>query len=355
MKRFNKMLVLFSLLLLLLSPIYLTGCGREGETGKKAFGDADTIELSYAFFAPANTFPAVQMEKWAEKVEKRTEGKVKVETFPGGTLLDEGNIYDGVLSGAADIGLGSPSYDPGRFPLLSGISLPVGFPSATVSSLVFYDLVKEFNPQELEEFKVLTAFTGEPGYIQSTEPVKNLEDLEGMELRAAGAGVPVLSALRAAPTGMPMPEVPEAIQTGVLDGVMTSREVLMDFNLAEMVDYVVDYPTVVVTFAAVMKEEKWEQLPPDVQETMDELGREMALFTGQYHDEENVEETMEWAVEKHDSEVISLPPEEKERWNERLEPLIDEWVEETEEKGLPGNNFLERLYQLRDEYAEKHD
>jgi TRAP-type C4-dicarboxylate transport system substrate-binding protein len=62
------------------------------------------LKLTYANFPPAATFPCVQMEHWAKEVEKRTGGKVKVQTFPGGTLLAAKNILDGVISGLADIG-----------------------------------------------------------------------------------------------------------------------------------------------------------------------------------------------------------------------------------------------------------
>ena len=51
--------------------------------------------------------------------------------------------------------------------------------------------------------------------IQTKTAVKNAADLAGMKLRAAGTGVPVLKALGAAPLGMPMPEVPKSVQTGV--------------------------------------------------------------------------------------------------------------------------------------------
>ncbi len=192
------------------------------------------IKLTYAFFAPARTFPGKQMAQWAQEIEKRTNGLVTVQTFPGSTLLGARDMYDGVLRGVADIGLGSPSYDPGRFPLTSGVALPVNFPNATVASLTLLDLMMEFKPVEYDKFKIITMFTTEPGHIQSRNQVENLNELKGMKLRAAGTGVPVLKALGAAPVGMPMPQVPESVQTGVIDGTMTSREVLKDFKLAEL-------------------------------------------------------------------------------------------------------------------------
>ena len=49
-----------------------------------------------------------------------------------------------------------------------------------------------------------------------------------------------------------------------------------------------------------------------------------------------------------------LSDEEIERWDELLEPLVDEWVAEIEGMGLPAQEFLDRLYELRDEHAGEH-
>ncbi|WP_418317075.1 TRAP transporter substrate-binding protein [Piscinibacter sakaiensis] len=315
--------------------------------------NAADITLTYAFFAPAGTFPAKQMAHWAEQVNKRTNGKVAVKTFPGGTLLGAKEMYDGVTKGVADIGLGAPSYDPGRFPLTSGVSLPVGFANATVASRTLWELTKEFKPKEFEEFKVIAMFTTEPGYIQSRKPVANAADLNGMKLRAAGTGVPVLKALGAAPIGMPMPEVPQSVQTGVIDGTMTSREVLQDFKLAETLKYVTDYPTVVVTFAAVMDKKRWDKLPADVQKVIDELAPEMATWTGNYHDNQNVGAAMKWAADQHKLQVLKLAPDEKARWDAKLKPMEDEWVAEMTAKGLPAAQYMKRMRELRDQFSKK--
>ncbi|OFZ87261.1 MAG: C4-dicarboxylate ABC transporter substrate-binding protein [Betaproteobacteria bacterium RBG_16_64_18] len=314
---------------------------------------AAEINLTYAFFAPARTFPGKQMAHWAEQVGKRTGGKVAVKTFPAGTLLGATEMYDGVTKGVADIGLGSPSYDPGRFPLTSGVSLPMGFTNATVASRTLWELTKELQPKEYENFKVIAMFTTEPGYIQSRSPVRNAADLKGMKLRAAGTGVPVLKALGAAPIGMPMPEVPQSVQTGVINGTMTSREVLQDFKLAETLKYVTDYPTVVVTFAAVMDRKRWEKLPADVKKVIEELAPEMAVWTGNYHDNENVGAALKWAAKEHKLQILSLAADERARWDAKLKPMEAEWVKEMNAKGLPAVRYLARLRELRDQFAKK--
>jgi TRAP-type C4-dicarboxylate transport system substrate-binding protein len=98
------------------------------------------------------------MERWAKEVEKRTGGRVKVQTFPGGTLLPAKNIFDGVVAGMADIGNFAMSYQPGRFPLSEAIDLPVGFRNARAASMALFDLIEKYQPKEFAKVKLITVF-----------------------------------------------------------------------------------------------------------------------------------------------------------------------------------------------------
>lgn len=326
---------------------------QQGATSTQAesASNQETIELSYAFFAPANTFPAVQMKKWAEELEKRTNGKVKVKLFPGGTLLTAKNMFDGVTNKVADIGLTATSYEPGRFPLLSISDMPSGYPNAEVASKVVYDLLQEYPPDALKDFKLITAFATEPSYIQSKKPAGSLAELKGQRLRISGANLPVLEALGAAPVGMGQAEAVEALQTGVIEGNVSSREILKDLKLGEMVKYVVDYPLTITSFVAVMNKDTWNSLPPDVQKVIDELGPEMADFTGKYLDQ-YVQEVLQWSKDTHGLEVISLSPEEKAAWDQKILLLQDKAVEEGKAKGLPGDEYKMKLYELIKKYKQ---
>ena len=344
MKKF--LLVLLSSLLFL--SIVATGCGGGRESGDNASGDV--IKLKYAFFAPASTFPAKQMETWTEELEKRTDGKVEVQLFPGGTLLAANNMYDGVKDGVADIGLSSTTYEPGRFPLLDIADMPSGYPNAEVASQVVYDLVNEYPPEAFKDFKIITAFATEPAHIQTVKPVRYLEDLKGMQVRISGSLTPILKKLGASPVGMAMSEVPESLQTGIIDGSISSREVLLDLKLAETVKYTTDYPLAINTFVAVMNKEVWESLPADVQKAIDDLGSEMAVFTGKYMDN-HVQEALKWSQEEEGLEIISLSKEEKARWDELIKPLQDDYVKELEGKGLPAKEYQIKLYELIEKYS----
>lgn len=326
-----------------------SGKGNDAETATQT---DETIELDYAFFAPANTFPAVQMEKWKEEVEKRTNGKVQINLFPGGTLLQADNMYDGVRNGIADIGLSSTTYEPGKFPLLSISDMPSGYKNAKVASKVVYELIKEYPPEALQDFKIITAFATEPAYIQSKERIASLEDLKGKQLRTAGETIPILERMGAAPVGMSQSEVPEALQTGIIEGYVSSREILKDLKLSEIVKYQTDYPLTLYTFIAVMKKEKWESLPSDVQNVIDELSEEMMLFTGEYLDN-HVQEALTWAQQEHGFETVSLTEEEKEKWDEIIHQLQQERVEQLEQEGYSAQAYLSKLKELVEKYNQE--
>ncbi|MDT0276366.1 TRAP transporter substrate-binding protein [Blastococcus goldschmidtiae] len=327
----------------------MAACGGGGGGGEG--GGEESITLSYAFFAPIASFPGVQMEEWAERMDECTDGQVEVEFFPGGSLLGSGDIYDGVSEGVVDIGMDSPAYDVGRFPLSSAVSLPVGFTNAEVASKTFLDLLTEYEPAEFDGYEIVTAFTTEPAYLQTQQPITSRSDLSGRELRAAGAGVPALQALGASPVGMPMPNVAESLQTGVITGYMSSREVLQDFGLAEQVSYVTDYPFGISnSFVAVMDEGRFAELPEDVQQCIQDLRPEMAEFASQYHDQDNVQPALEWAASEHGVETVELEPGEQEAFDETLSQLVDTWVDEVGGDFDP-QEVLDRVEELRDQYS----
>ncbi|MCE8022080.1 TRAP transporter substrate-binding protein [Halomonas sp. MCCC 1A11036] len=312
----------------------------------------ERIILRYAFFAPAQSFPAVQMQHWADELESRTDGRVSVELFPGGTLLTANNMYDGVLNGVADIGLSATSYEPGRFALLNlAGSLTGQEVNSEIASQMTYQLIQEFKEHmpEFDNFKVVTAFTSEPAYLQTRDPVRSLEDLKGAEIRISGDNSIALEALGATAIGMSQADAGEALQTGIIDGYAASREVLKDLQFARMAKYVTDYPLTNTLFAALMSQERWESLPEDIQQVIDELASEMAAFTGRYLDE-HIERSLEWAQAEQDVEIVTLSEEELARWNERLVPVNEVLLDEVEAQGLPAREFAQRMHELMKEY-----
>jgi TRAP-type C4-dicarboxylate transport system substrate-binding protein len=317
-----------------------------------ATATAGPIKLTYANFPPAPTFPCVQMERWKKEVEKLTNGAVAVQTFPGGTLLDAKGMMDGVIAGTADIGCLCMAYQPGRFLVTNATSLPLGLPSSKVGSLTLWDLYKKYKPEAFAKVKVLTMFTTAPANIMSKIPIKNLEELKGVPLRASGGAAQILKAWGANPVGMPMPATPEALQKGVVKGLFSSLEVMKDFKFAELCKYVTMTQVPVYPFAVVMNMDKWNALPKDVQKVLDDLGTEQSTWTGAYMDK-HVESAMRWSKTKEGVKVFRLPKKEKAKWDKLLEPMTDNWIKDAEAKGLPAKAIIQDIKDFARKYEGK--
>lgn len=329
----------------------LAGCSSQDTPGEQ--GGREAVELKLAHFFPA-THPVETdvVKPWAAAVAEATGGQVKITSYPGQTLLEADDIYDGVVNGIADIGLSCFSYTRGRFPVLEAFELPgITYRNSTVASRVAWEGIKKLQPQEVQDTKLLMVFATGPGDLFSKVPVRNLDDLQRLAVRATGLSAKTLEALGATPVAMPQSEGYEALSKGVVKGNLAPAEVLKGWKHAEVTDYLTRTPFLYNTlFFITMNLEKWNSLSPEVQQAIEEVSAEyfekaaMCLWDNQN------EAALEWAVEEHGLEVITLPEEEAQKWIELVEPIQDEFVAKMKEQGLPGEEILNTVKELADQY-----
>jgi TRAP-type C4-dicarboxylate transport system substrate-binding protein len=231
------------------------------------------------------------------------------------------------------------AYQPGRFIVTNATSLPLGLPNARVASLVLWDIYQKYLPTAFAKVKVLTMFTTAPANIMSKTPIRSLQDIKGLGIRASGGAGQILKAWDANLVGMPMSDTPEALQKGVVQGLFSSLEVMKDFKFAEICKYVTFTDTVIYPFAVVMNMDKWNSLPRDVQLVMENMRVQQAVWTGTYMDN-HVEEANEWSKSNQGVEFITLAPDEKAKWDARLAFITDNWIKDATAKGFPGAEIV---------------
>ncbi|MFP4428199.1 MAG: TRAP transporter substrate-binding protein [Desulfovermiculus sp.] len=322
---------------------------------------AKSFNLSFATFWPSSDFQVEEGHmKWIEEVEKRSDGRIKINMHAGEALLGAKEIYQGVEDGVADIGSTCPSYTAGMFPLTEAFELP-GYKnlSATAASMTFHEgykrIKEELGIDEFEDVKVLTLWATGPGHLMTRkDPVKNLDDLSGREIRAVGGTAPPLEALGAETHAMPMSESYLALDQGIVDGILAPTDTLKGFKLAEVLDYATNTPFLYnVAFMQIMNRDTWESLPPDLQEIVQEVSDEYALKYGKLRTEHTFK-GLEYGIEEHDIEEIELDAQEKEVWLERIQPIVQEWIEKREKDDLPAKETVEIIKELDAEYSEEY-
>lgn len=300
----------------------------------QAVFSADVINLRYAnFFAPTHAMSQLA-EEFCKEIEKRTNQKVKIAYHPAGSVLTAPRMYDGVVKGIVDMGLSHAEYTRGRFLVTEALTLPLGYPSGWVATHVANDWYRQFRPKEWDETHVLYFHNGCNGAIHTTKPVRTLEDLKGMKIKAPGAVSDTLKALGGTPRDMPMAEVYDGIAKNVLDGSMNSIETLQGWKFAEVCKYTTDVWVLssVYPFYVVMNKSAWGKLPEDVRKVMTDLSEEWIEKTGRVWDDINTR-AVDYTVSLK-NEVIRLSPDETKRWQKAFEPLEEEYIKKMVAKGF---------------------
>ena len=318
----------------------LSGCGGEG-------GDADgakkPIKLTYSvFFPPAHAQAKLAVE-WGEEIAKRTDGRVKIDVFSGGSLTKADQCYQGVVDGISDIGMSAFAYTRGRFPLLEGLDLPAGYPDGVSATRIANELVGQFNPDEVKDTKLLYVHAHGPGVLATKKPVAKLADLKGLKIRATGFCAKIVETLGGSPVGMPQGETYEALQKGVADATFCPMETLKGWKQAEVIQYVTDSRCVgyTTTFFVTMNRERWDALPPDVQQVISEVSAEWVAKHGQAWNDADAEARV--YIDELKREVVTLDAEEQKAWVRRVDPVLVDYVTRTTRAGLQGAVFLNEL------------
>ena len=295
---------------------------------------AEVIKLKAANYLPVTHKMSLLTGWFCDEVKKRTNGQVEISYYPGGTLLSPVKMFDGVATGIADMGLSHIQYTRGRFPVMEVFDLPLGFPSGWVDTQVCTDFYNKYKPSEWNDVHVLYVTTTGPLILQTVnKPVKTLEDLKGLKIRAVGRMSDVLKALGGIPIPLEMPDVYDALRRNVIDGIMVDLSTLKYWKFAEVVKYVTSTSRLGtgITFYYVMNKSKWDTLSPDIKRIITEVANDTREKQAVIWNEMDIEGTD--LFKSQGGQVIPLSDAEASRWIKAVEPVIGDYKKNMVSKG----------------------
>ena len=292
------------------------------------------------------------LQPWAQKVQAESQGRLRIQIFPAMQLGGAPpQLFDQARDGVADIVWTLPGNTPGRFPRIEVFELPfVAHKRASVNVKAVQELFDLRMREEYRDAHILTAWGHDAGVLHARREIRRMEDLQGLKLRfpTRQAGE-ALRALGAAPVGMPVPQIPEALSQGVIDGAVVPWEVVPAIRLHEMVrnhTEIVGSPTLyIATFILAMNKAKYEGLPADLRAVIDaNSGQVAAQMAAKPWDEEGPK--VEEMVRRRGNAIIELSEEERNRWQRQTAPVIDTWIAGMRERGIDGGALLEEARAL---------
>jgi TRAP-type transport system periplasmic protein len=343
MKRLGFIVICgFAVLLLCLSCSKKSEEGAAPSQGAEA-APAKAVELTYSIFFPPTHAQAKAGEDWAREVEKRTNGAVKINIFPGGTLTSANDCYDGVVKGISDIGMSCFAYSRGRFPVMEAVDLPLGYPNGTAATQIANEFYNETKPKELDDVHVLYIHAHGPGLLHTKKPVNTLKEMKGMKIRSTGLSAKLVEALGGVAVAMPQPGTYEALQKGVVAGTFAPMETMKGWKQGEVVTSTTDCTNIGYTTAmfVVMNKAKWDGLSEDVKKAITDVSNEYIAIHGKVWDEADAEGLT--FIQGLGNKVIELPENEAAKWKTAVKPVIDDYVKAAKEKGIEGETIVSSL------------
>ena len=334
MLKYSRLVSVFVIALALSFP--LTGTSAKAETTVLRVGN---------WVPPFQLIPKAILKPWTEAIEKESNGTLKFEIMKS-SLGRPSTYWDLVVDGTIDIGWGVSGHNTGRFTMTQVMDLPFMSPDPWAGSAAMWLTYERYGQLygEHEGAKVLGLFAhSRPALNMAGDPILKLEDLKGKKIRVGGNMTgKMISLLGGTPVQLPPTEAQQAMARGVADGITFPPESIFFFKITPVIKNVTMIPGGLYTdtFWIAINNEKWKSLTKQQQQAiLKHSGLGIAMLAG-------------WAWENGDNlglaamkaagvKFHTLSEKEVEAMKKKLQPLVQEWLEEAKKKGLPGEEIYD--------------
>ncbi|MDE0533690.1 MAG: TRAP transporter substrate-binding protein [Albidovulum sp.] len=232
-------------------------------------------ELKLAHFSSIKYHLHVEMfVPLSEKVAEATGGATTIRVYPGGEL-GAGPVkqYDRAIDGVADIVYALPGYTASQFKKTLLVELPgVVKPGANKTEEIWNNI--EMLDEEFRRTKLLGLWTaGDAVLLMAEKRIEQLSDLEGLKIRVPSKNTGrLIEAWGATAVSMPITEVYQSMDTGVVDGTLVDTSVLTSFKLGEVTKFITRGMNATNSvFMLIMNRDSWESLDADTQAIFTDL------------------------------------------------------------------------------------
>lgn len=321
---------------------------------------AEMRTLRFAEFGPNRGTRASALEWLDEQMRERSNGELGLDIIWGGALLSAKDAAQGLSDGVADFASIVPVYAPGRLVVYEAADT-TQYPDEWVGMMATYEMmtthpaaIKEANDYNLHYFGNYT--TGPTQILSREKPVKSLDDLEGMTIRATGSFVPAMEKHGAATVSVSQPKVYESLSNGSVDGSTTYYYVVKAYKQYEVAKYMTEVNMgQTLGFGIAMNLGTYESLSDEHKKLIDTLGKEFTEHVAEkmYRSRTDTKKELAQGIDGNKVEMIDAPEEMRQALIDIAEADSGRWVEKAEKKGLDGKKIAADFAALIEKYKEK--
>lgn len=320
-----------------------------------------TVTLKFhTFMAPQSNVWINMHKAWMDKVEKDSGGRIKFEGYPamqlGGSPVQ---LFDQAKDGVVDIVWTLPGNTPGRFPRTEVFELPFMMNNAEATSRAFWEYIHTQAPDEYRDVHPLALHVHGPGmFHMRSKLIRTADDLRGSKVRGPSRQITkMLGYLGATPVGMPLPQIPDSLSKGVIDGAVIPWEVVPSVKVHELAKFHSQFDPAggalyTTTFVMAMNKAKYAALPPDLKAIIDRnSGLETSGWLGKV--QQAGDGPGREAAAKLGNTIHTIPASEAQEFRRKARLVEVEWMQDMDKRGFNGQRLLDTARQLIAKHSKK--
>ena len=271
---------------------------------------------------------SVAIIKFAEDVEKQSNGRLVIQVLPSGALVNGPDIFESVGTGSIDMGTTCSTYHAGILPVAATAFALPGDPRGVkeIMDFIYKDEVMTFLRDAYATQKV---FYGAPlvmdGYtIVSKEPINKWDDLKKLKVRASGSVAKVLQKMDIPTVFIPFSEIYVALSRGTIDAEISGNHAESYLgNTYEVAKFqTIPYISGAQNCEVIANLDRFKELPEDLQAIFEKALRDSSANVVELFDKEN-KDVMEKLSAKG-AQFIQLPEDVMNRWRTTAIQMWDE-------------------------------
>lgn len=311
----------------------------------------------HAFMSPISNVWVSMNKVWMDKVQREPDGRIGFEAYH--EMQHDGapvQLYDQARGGVADVVWTLTGYSPGRLPCSEVCDLPFMMTNAEATSKAFWKFIQTEASHEYKEVHPIAVEVHGPGmFLTRDRLIEAPYDLRGLKMRGPTIQLTkMLGYLGANAVGIPLPQIPDALQKGLLDGCAISWNVVPSVNVDDLTKFHSQFDPAsgalyTTTFVTAINKRKYESLPPDVRKVLDaNPGMTASASLGRAH--QGGDDPARKLVEARGNVTPTFGLVEAQEFRRAASQVEVEWVKDIESRSFDGRDLLSTARAL----IEKH-
>lgn len=316
----------------------------------------EKVTWNWAIYGPPRTV-TVAFEHIARTVKEKTNGDFTINLRYNEQLSEAKDVLDGLKVGAFQGAMTAYSYAPAKTPLQGVLDMPFLPIGDLVLQHKVQDAFQKWKPaaEELARWGAvhfMTVLLPQYEFMGTGKPPRSLEDWKGMRVRALGGLGDAMKLLGAVPTSVSAPETYSALERGMFQAAsFPFAYSFTSYRLHEVSKwYTLGMHLGIIHNSINLSIDAWNKLPADYKKIMEDTRLEAYRLQAEAYEEADKKSIP--LFDKRKLEAIKITPEMRASLVAAAgKPVWDQWVADTDAKGLPGKEAMQHVMDLIKQHA----